>query len=80
MHGIQSAVEGTLNVLRQAVAAGIHKAVVTSSWATLLDRKSPGVRLEERTMNQFSLADNKDAFTGITFTEKSESNGFRKAI
>ncbi len=35
----QSAVEGTLNVLRQAVAAGIYKAVVTSSWATLLDRK-----------------------------------------
>ncbi|RDX45373.1 NAD(P)-binding protein [Lentinus brumalis] len=34
---IQSAVEGTLNVLRQAVAAGIYKAVVTSSWATLLD-------------------------------------------
>ncbi|RDX55168.1 NAD(P)-binding protein [Lentinus brumalis] len=34
---IQGAVEGTLNVLRQAVAAGIYKAVVTSSWATLLD-------------------------------------------
>ena len=44
MHGIQSAVEGTLNVLRQAVAAGIHKAVVPSSWATLLARKSPGIQ------------------------------------
>ncbi|KAG6916179.1 putative secondary metabolism biosynthetic enzyme [Tephrocybe rancida] len=32
-----SALDGTLNVLRQAVAAGVNKVVVTSSWATTLD-------------------------------------------
>ncbi|RDB30855.1 hypothetical protein Hypma_005979 [Hypsizygus marmoreus] len=34
---LQSAMEGTLNVLRQAVDAGIHKVVLTSSWGTTLD-------------------------------------------
>ena len=34
----QSALEGTLNVLRQSVKAGVHKVVLTSSWATTLDR------------------------------------------
>ncbi|KAG6840383.1 hypothetical protein C0991_007044 [Blastosporella zonata] len=34
---IVSAVDGTLNVLRQAVAAGVNKVVLTSSWATTLD-------------------------------------------
>ena len=35
---VQSALEGTLNVLRQSVKAGVHKVVLTSSWATTLDR------------------------------------------
>ena len=34
----QSALEGTLNILRQSVKAGVHKVVLTSSWATTLDR------------------------------------------
>ncbi|KAH9893373.1 NAD-P-binding protein [Cubamyces lactineus] len=34
---LNSAIEGTLNVLRQAVKAGISRVVVTSSWATTLD-------------------------------------------
>ncbi|KAG6819910.1 putative secondary metabolism biosynthetic enzyme [Arthromyces matolae] len=34
---ISSAMEGTLNVLRQAVAAGVNNVVLTSSWATTLD-------------------------------------------
>ncbi|RPD55635.1 NAD(P)-binding protein [Lentinus tigrinus ALCF2SS1-7] len=59
---IQSAVEGTLNVLRQAVAAGVYKVVVTSSWATLLD------------------PDNKDVFTGVTFTEKSYGKADREDL
>ncbi|KAI0628043.1 NAD-P-binding protein [Trametes polyzona] len=35
--GLKSALEGALNVLRQAVKAGISKVVLTSSWATTLD-------------------------------------------
>ncbi|KAM5541055.1 hypothetical protein V8D89_005366 [Ganoderma adspersum] len=35
--GLNSALEGTLNVLRQSVKAGVHKVVLTSSWATTLD-------------------------------------------
>ncbi|KAL1941274.1 hypothetical protein VTO73DRAFT_7486 [Trametes versicolor] len=35
--GLNSAIEGTLNVLRQAVKAGVPKVVLTSSWATTLD-------------------------------------------
>ncbi|OJT13597.1 hypothetical protein TRAPUB_9862, partial [Trametes pubescens] len=35
--GLNSAIEGTLNVLRQAVQAGVPKVVLTSSWATTLD-------------------------------------------
>ena len=35
---LQSALEGTLNILRQSVTAGVHKVVLTSSWATTLDR------------------------------------------
>ena len=35
---LQIALEGTLNVLRQSVKAGVHKVVLTSSWATTLDR------------------------------------------
>ncbi|KAM5541060.1 hypothetical protein V8D89_005371 [Ganoderma adspersum] len=34
---LNSALEGTLNVLRQSVKAGVHKVVLTSSWATTLD-------------------------------------------
>ncbi|KNZ79678.1 Putative uncharacterized oxidoreductase, partial [Termitomyces sp. J132] len=34
---IASALDGTLNVLRQAVTAGINKVVLTSSWGTTLD-------------------------------------------
>ncbi|KAJ8481632.1 hypothetical protein ONZ51_g5881 [Trametes cubensis] len=34
---LNSAIEGTLNVLRHAVKAGISKIVVTSSWATTLN-------------------------------------------
>ncbi|KAF8898048.1 hypothetical protein CPB84DRAFT_1709933, partial [Gymnopilus junonius] len=36
----RSAIEGTLNVVRQAQKAGIKKFVVTSSFGTLLSRKS----------------------------------------
>lgn len=35
--GLNSAIEGTLNVLRQAIKAGVSKVVLTSSWATTLD-------------------------------------------
>ncbi|KAI0695062.1 NAD-P-binding protein [Cerioporus squamosus] len=34
---LQGAIEGTLHVLRQALDAGVHKVVVTSSWAAVLD-------------------------------------------
>ncbi|KAI0695059.1 NAD-P-binding protein [Cerioporus squamosus] len=34
---LKGAYDGTLNLLRQSVAAGVHKIVVTSSFATLLD-------------------------------------------
>ncbi|KAF8066905.1 hypothetical protein FPV67DRAFT_1214771 [Lyophyllum atratum] len=34
---LASALDGTLNVLRQAVEAGVNKVVLTSSWATTLD-------------------------------------------
>ncbi|TFY57329.1 hypothetical protein EVJ58_g7085 [Rhodofomes roseus] len=34
---LNSAVEGTLNILRQAVKAGVSNVVLTSSWATTID-------------------------------------------
>ena len=34
----QGALEGTLNVLRQAYSAGIRKFVMLSTWGTTLDR------------------------------------------
>lgn len=37
---IQSAVEGTLNVLRQAISVGARKFVMLSTWGTTLDRGS----------------------------------------
>ncbi|KAG6847441.1 hypothetical protein H0H93_008085 [Arthromyces matolae] len=38
---LNTAIEGTLNVLRQATKAGIKKLVVTSTFGTLLDPNSP---------------------------------------
>ncbi|KAI1791395.1 NAD-P-binding protein [Ganoderma leucocontextum] len=34
---LNSGMEGTLNILRQSIRAGVHKFVLTSSWATTLD-------------------------------------------
>ncbi|PIL25659.1 hypothetical protein GSI_11409 [Ganoderma sinense ZZ0214-1] len=34
---LNGALEGTINVLRQSVEAGVYKVVLTSSWATTLD-------------------------------------------
>lgn len=35
--GLNSAIEGTVNILRQSIKMGVHKVVLTSSWATTLD-------------------------------------------
>ncbi|RDX51304.1 NAD-P-binding protein [Lentinus brumalis] len=59
---LQGAIEGTLHVLREALAAGVHKVVVTSSWAAVLDPS------------------HKDAFTGITFTEKNYGQATREDL
>ncbi|RPD52972.1 NAD-P-binding protein [Lentinus tigrinus ALCF2SS1-7] len=35
--GLNTAIQGTLNILQQALKAGVSKVVLTSSWATTLD-------------------------------------------
>lgn len=46
---IQTAIEGTLNVVRQAEKAGITKVVVTGTFGNTIDRKSFNDRITNET-------------------------------
>ena len=69
---LQSAIEGTLNVIRQSLQAGVTKVVLTSSWATTLDRMLPLDCISAGEMTHFvpCLASLVATFSGATFTEK----------
>ncbi|EJF56274.1 NAD(P)-binding protein, partial [Dichomitus squalens LYAD-421 SS1] len=58
---IISAIEGTLNVLRQATAQGVTKFVLTSSWASLVDPDAKqgyeGLTLSEKDWGKTSRED-----------------------
>ncbi|TFK85285.1 NAD(P)-binding protein [Polyporus arcularius HHB13444] len=58
---LKGAYDGTLNLLRQTIVAGVHKVVVTSSFATLLDPSFEaayeGIVLNERLYGQASPED-----------------------
>ncbi|KAG6916180.1 hypothetical protein DXG01_008110 [Tephrocybe rancida] len=64
---LASALDGTLNVLRQAVAAGVNKVVLTSSIATLLDPDAYGKGIWEGvtfTSSHYGRATKEDLLSG----------------
>ena len=66
-------IDGTTSVLKAAVKNGVSKVVITSSWGTALDRMSIFVHIILVDNRHIPIADLKQTYAGITFTQKSET-------